>query len=288
MSLLLHRRVIARAIAGELSARAELALREHLSGCAPCREHYDSLARVGAALASRNAQGRAADRARARLVAALPAPAVLDHRDEARARPRLPRWAWGALGIVPVLTAALLLLRPVTSPTPPLPPTPYVANRGGERTEASAPAVLLIFASHKDPARGHGPVRLVAELPGSGEGRVSLDDYVQFSVRGLHAPAFVTVVGVDDAGEVHTYVPRAGAAPPHITPAASATSLGASIDLARGHRPGRLRLYGLLSAEPLSPERVRAAAAQLDRGRPGAPALDLAVPQVAGLLTIEP
>jgi hypothetical protein len=49
-----------------------------------------------------------------------------------------------------------------------------------------------------------------------------------------------------------------------------------------------LRLYGLLSTEPLPPERVRAALAQLDRTRPGAPALDLAVPQVAGLLTIEP
>jgi hypothetical protein len=113
-----------------------------------------------------------------------------------------------------------------------------------------------------------------------------MDDYVQFSVRGLHAPAFVTVVGVDDSGDVHTYVPRAGVPPPRPAPSSGAISLGASIDLARGHRPGRLRVYALLSAEPLPPERVRAAAAQVDRSRAGAGVLDLDVPQVSGLLTV--
>jgi anti-sigma factor RsiW len=281
VSLFFHRRSIARAVAGQLSPDAERALREHLRGCTACREHYDNLAQVTEAFALAAGRGdtRADDRARARLMAALPGAGAVA---AAEPRPaRVPRWTWGAVGLIPALALAVFFLRPA--------PKPYQAMRGGgDATEPSAPAALLIFASRKDAARGHGPVRLVAELPASGEGRVSLEDYVQFSVRGLHAPAFVTVVGVDDAGEVHTYVPRAGTPPPRPAPSASATSLGASIDLAPGHRPGRLRIYGLLSAEPLSPERVRAAAARLDRTRPGAPALDLAVPQVAGLLIIEP
>lgn len=286
MSLLFHRHAITRAVAGELSVEAERTLREHLRGCTACRAHYDSLARVMEAVATTagRADTRADERARARLMASLPDGAAEAAGAFGRGqRARVPRWTWGAVGLVPAVALALFLLRP--APTT----HEYQAMRGGQdTTEPSAPAVLLIFASRKDSGHGHGPVRLIAELPASGEGRVSMDDYVQFSVRGLHAPAFVTVVGVDDAGDVHTYVPRAGTPPPRPTPSASATSLGASIDLARGHRPGRLRIYGLLSAEPLSPERVRAAAAQVDRTGPGAPALDLAVPQVAGLLTIEP
>jgi len=280
VSLFFHRRAIVRAVAGELSADAEASLRAHLRTCTACRDYYDQLARVTEVLATAagRADTRADDRARARLLVGLAA--ATGPRD--RVAPR--RWTWAAAGLVPAAALAVLFLRSAPHPEP----APYQAMRGGAETaDGSAPA-LLIFASRKDTGTGHGPVRLVAEMPASGEARVSLDDYVQFSVRGLRAPAFVTVVGVDDAGEVHTYVPRAGIPPPHPAPSSAAISLGASIDLARGHRPGRLRIYGLLSAEPLAPERVRAAAAQVDRTRPGAPPLDLAVPQVSGLLTIAP
>ena len=279
MSVWLHRRAIARAVAGELSVDAERTLREHLRGCSVCRAHYDQVASMAEALAlgAGRADQRANDRARARLVAGLDASVA--PRGQRRGLPF--RWKWTAVGLVPAAALAVFFLRPAPAPAP------TVAMRGGaETSESGAPAALLIFASRKDVGSGHGPIRMVAELPASGEGRVSLDDYVQFSVRGLHAPAFVTVVGVDDSGEVHTYVPRAGAPPPHLAPSSGAVSLGASIDLARGHRPGRLRIYGLLSAEPLPPERVRAAAAQVDRALPGAPALDLPVPQVSGLLTV--
>ena len=285
MSLLLHRRAIARAVAGELSADAERSLRDHLRGCTACRAHYDQLASTAEAfaLSAGRADTRADERARARLLEALAAP--FDGKAGGRARPASSRWTWAAVGLVPAAALAVVLLRPALRSDP----AGYQAMRGGgEGAEPSAPAELLIFASRKDTGSGHGPVRLVAELPASGEGRVSLDEYVQFSVRGLHAPAFITVVGIDDAGDVHTYVPRAGAPPPHPAPSSGAISLGASIDLAHGHRPGRLRIYGLLSAEPLPPEQVRAAAARVDRTRPGAPALDLAVPQVSGLLTIAP
>jgi hypothetical protein len=285
MSLLLHRRAIARAVAGELSVGAERALRDHLRGCTACRAHYDQLASTtqAFALVAGRAEMRADERARGRLLAELETPSPSG--DGVRDRAPSTRWTWAAVGLIPAAALTVFLLRPASGPEP----AGYQAMRGaGDSSEPSAPAELLIFASRKDTGSGHGPVRLVAELPASGEGRVSLDDYVQFSVRGLHAPAFVTVVGIDDAGDVHTYVPRAGAPPPHPAPSSGAVSLGASIDLARGHQPGRLRIYGLLSPEPLPPERVRAAAAQVDRTRPGAPALDLAVPQVSGLLTIAP
>jgi pimeloyl-ACP methyl ester carboxylesterase len=149
----------------------------------------------------------------------------------------------------------------------------------------------LIFAG-RPPDAGASPgahVRLVADLPGSGEGRVSTGDFVQFVLRGLQTHAYVMVLGVDDAGGVHVYVPRAGAAAARYEPSAAAISLGASINLAAaGRRPGRVRLYALLSPAPLDEARVRAAASRLDRSRPGAPPLDLPVPQVTGVLAIEP
>jgi hypothetical protein len=286
--LVVRRKAIARALAGELAPAEEQGLRAHLARCARCRAHYDRLALAAEAIAtSAGGEARvAARRERARLEAALagasggalaaPAP-----------RRRARRWLPAALALAPAAAAIVWIVR-VAPPPSPGDAAPAVTFRGGAPDGAAPPAGLLVYASRKEGAAGHGPVRLVADLPASGEGRLSLSDYMQLSVRGLRAPAFVTVVGVDDGGEVHVYVPRPGAAPARAAPRDAPASLGPSIDLGRGHRPGRLRLYALVSGEPLDEARVRAAAARLDRGRPGAPPLDLPVPQVAGLLMIEP
>src|SRR4029077_1553272 len=107
-------------------------------------------------------------------------------------------------------------------------------------------------------------VRLVAELPGSGEARVSLGDYLQLGVRGLRAPAHVRVVGVDEGGAVHDYVRDtavgAGEGP---------STLGASVELARGHAPGRLRLVAVFAKGAVEEKAVREAIARLDARRGG-------------------
>jgi hypothetical protein len=284
----LRRRAIARAVAGTLPVQRELRLRVHLRSCDACRAEYDRSSQIMETIAG--AAGRpddiAARRERGRLAAVLGAEAG----DPAAERPRRRPWAVVALAAVPVAAAVVLLLaRAAPSPRSDGGVTLRGAGDDGAGV-AGAPAVLVVYASRKGGpgARGHGPVRIAAELPASGEGKVSMADYVQFGVRGLRAPSLVTVIGIDDGGQLHRYVPRPGAPPPRVEPGGHAAALGASVDFGRGHRAGRVRVYALLSAAPLGDEELAAAAARLDRRLPGAPPLDLPVAQVAGLLTIEP
>jgi hypothetical protein len=148
---------------------------------------------------------------------------------------------------------------------------------------------ILIYASRRTGPATHGPVRLVSALPGSGEGRVSSADYVQFSVAGLRSPAYVTIVGVDADGGVHRYVPRSGGAAMSVQPAGEPTVVGPSIELGQGHHPGRLRLVAALSAQPLDNDAL-AALTRADGSRPDAAALDGAasVQVITGLLIVEP
>jgi hypothetical protein len=309
MSLFFHRRAIARAVSGELEEADERRVRAHLRGCQACRAYYDHLslvaeAFVAAAPAARDAvtPDRRADlapaRERTRLMAALPTgsgPTTA----EARGRPTgLSRPAWAATLLVPAALALWFLVRPAPRSgairgADPAADPPGVAWRGSRvpADDRGPPAGLLIYAGRPSDG-GTSPgahVRLVADLPGSGEGRVSAGDFVQFVLRGLQTSAYVMVLGVGDAGDVHVYVPRAGAPAARYEPSAAARSLGPSINLAAaGHRPGHLRLYALLSPAPVDEARARAAAARLDRSQPGAPPLDLPVPQVSGVLALEP
>jgi hypothetical protein len=313
MSLLFHRRAIARAVSGELEEADERRLRAHLRGCQACRAYYDDLALAAEAFAAAAPAARdaaapdhranlAAAREQARLMAALPtgsSPTTA----EARARlTGLSRPAWAATLLVPAALAVWFLLRPAprSAEIPEGDPgsaevadAPGVAWRGSRvpGDDLAPTAGLLIYAGRpSDGGTSAGAhVRLVADLPGSGEGRVSAGDFVQFVLRGLQTCAYVMVLGVGDAGDVHVYVPRAGTPAARYEPSAAGRSLGPSVNLgAAGHRPGRLRLYALLSPTPLDEARARAAAARLDRSRPGAPPLDLPVPQVSGVLALEP
>ena len=316
MSVWFHRGAIRRAVAGDLSEPAERRLRAHLHGCQACRAHYDELAGIAEAFAvTRGATGTAAGtaRERARLLAALPSPEeqIAGGLDATRlpasrtARARRPTLTWAVAFLVPAAAAALwLVVRPASHPNPPAHPDSgagSVAWRGSSSGEdPGPPASLLVFASRKgsskstskstpaDAAAAPPHVRLVADLPASGEGRVSRGDFVQFVLRGLQAKAFVTVIGIDDEGEVHTYVPPAGSEVVSHEPSPSSISLGSSVDLGSGHRTGRLRLYALMSPSALDPARIRVAAGRIDLKQTGAPPLDLPVPQVAGVLTIGP
>ncbi len=286
MSLLLHRRAIARAAAGDLSLAAETRLRAHLRECAACRAHYDALRATAEGLAASG--GRIGEeRARARLMAALGGEAAGGGAPPpARAVSRARRW-WPAALLVPAAAALVLLVRP--APRGPGQAPNDVTWRGAGASEATAvPATLLVYASRRGSGGDPGPVRLVADLPASGEGRVTLSDYVQFSVRGLRSPMFTTVVGIDDAGTVHLYAPRPGSPPVAAAPGDRPVALGPSVDLQRGHRAGRLRLYALFSPAPVDEARLRAAAARVDPTRPGVPPLDLPLPQLSGVLLVSP
>ncbi|MEA2700651.1 MAG: hypothetical protein QOI66_4922 [Myxococcales bacterium] len=188
MSLLFHRRDIARAVAGELPPAREKNLRGHLRGCATCRAYYDRLSAVADALNP----GPGAARAQARLAAALDdsasAPAGTTEGATAPAnahRPASRRRLWAAAFVL--APAAIVVLWAVRANRPPAPggAPDEITLRGETDTSpasdaSSAPAAaapsILVYASRRTGPTTHGPVRLVSALPGSGEGRVSSAD----------------------------------------------------------------------------------------------------------------
>jgi hypothetical protein len=267
VSLLLHEREIARAVLGELAPSAEARLFRHLRGCATCQARYDQLATVKSLF---DGSAVAHGRARARLVAALAEKRAENDQPGRTDRRRRPRWLPALLALVPAAAILLWIARPAA---PPSKADDEVTMRGSaDPSPSPATPTLIIYASRKAGPAGHGPVRLVAELPGSGEARVSLADYLQLGVRGLRAAAHVRVVGLDARGAVHDYLPDTVA-----TPAARTSALGRSVDLSRDHAPGRVRVVAVFSEAPVADGAVRDAIA----GRGGAGV-------VRGALVIEP
>jgi hypothetical protein len=263
MSLLLRKRDIARAVLGELTPGAEARLYDHLRACAPCRARYDQLANAKSFL-----DGRAATHARAhaRLVAALDG---LREGNAAPDRRRRPRWLPALFVLAPAAAILLWIAKPAA---PPFKAVEDVTARGGPGSATSpAPPTLVIYASRKTGPTAHGPVRLVAELPGSGEARVSLADYLQLGVRGLPGVAHVRVVGIDARGALHDYLPDTVAAP-----APGAATLGRSVELARDHAPGRVKVFALFSEQAVDDRAVKDAVAGRGTGA------------VTGVLVIEP
>jgi hypothetical protein len=286
MSLLLRRRSIARAVLGDLSPREEDTLRGHLRRCEACRAYYDELGAAAAAMGT-----RATAREQARLFAVLDQTASGGSTTRAAAgEVRHLRRGWlRTAAFVMAPAAALVLWRGRT-----VEPNGKGAGREGVMARGNAdgdsrasPGMVLIYASRKTGPATHGPVRLVAEVPGSGEGRVSIGDYLQLNVSALRAPAYVRVVAVDDMGGVHPFgLATAGAATP-LQPADKPIALGSSVELGRGHRPGRLRILALFSSAPIDDAAVRAAVARPDQ-RGAAPTLGSSVDVVTGLLIVEP
>ena len=292
MSLLWQERRIHRAVAGELSGAAELRLHAHLRRCDRCRTRYDQLSHVAAALASlagRPSRVQAA-RARARLTAALPATAAAPAR-----QPRRQQYLRAFLVLAPIAVVLLWLGRPSRPSRPPariaapiVVPADEVRPRGSAVDEPDARGSLVVYAARKLAGGGAGPLRVVAELPASGQGRVSLGEYVAFGVRNLRAAAFVTVAGVQDDGAVHLYLPRPAGARPRAEPGPQPTVFRPSINLAHAHHAGRLTIYALISPAPLDPGAVRQALASGLTADVGKTLRQPTLIQVSGLLTVEP
>jgi hypothetical protein len=261
VSLLVHARDIERAVMGELAPVAEARLFTHLRWCTRCQARYDQLAGVKAAFDGGKAAGA---RTRARLVAAL------DDAGAARARPHRRRWFPALLVLAPAAAILVWIAKPAA---PPPSAVEEMTMRGGSDPTAAAPApALVIYASRKTGPASHGPVRLVAELPGSGEARVSRDDYLQLGVRGLRAATHVRVVGVDARGAVREVLADTLA-----TPAAGSSAVGRSVELGRGQPAETLPIVALFSVEPIDDRAVNDAIA----GRGGAGV-------ITGALVIEP
>ena len=272
MSLLVHKRAIERAVLGELAPRDETRLRAHLRGCPRCRAHYDGLARTAEALGGGRA---AAARARDRLFAALDGPTSAATPPGTSIVRRRRVWLGVSLALVPAAALVMLWLSPRRD---------EVTLRGGGSSEAPPPATVVLYARSKASKLSQPSIRVAGELPGSGEARVSMGDYLLFGLRGLRAPTHVRVSAVDEHGRVHDYV-----ADTAVAPEPGPLTLGRSIDLSRAHEPGRLRLVALFSEKMIDDAAVRAAVARLDAPRTDrGPADEAGTRLVTGLVVISP
>jgi hypothetical protein len=279
VSLWWHRRAITRAVAGDLAAEEVVRLRAHLTGCDPCRAFYDDLARVAEALDG----GRAAAAAeRTRLVAALETPAAV----AAPARPPR-RWVVAALALAPA--AAVIVAwraRPRQGSPAPLADDDVTLRGVAEATAPAAGPTLLVHARRRPRTALAERVRLVAELPGSGELRLFDDDDVQLGVRGLRAPAYVRAYFVDGRGVAHAVAPRPGASA-LVRPAPGVVSLGPSFHPGR-EGVERGRLVAFFSSAELDEARASAAAERLDAGKLAAIAAELRAQVVTGVIMVQP
>jgi hypothetical protein len=275
VSLWWHRGRILRAVAGELSVRDETRLRAHLARCSACREWYDELSRTALALRP----GGADERERARLLDALGGPPA-GAAAPVKTRPAARRWI-PALAVAAAAATAFALWG--------WPRDPAGVTWRGAGDEARPPVRLLLHASRKGdgPDGAPGPLRFVADLPGAGEARASVRDYLQLSYVGLRRSGFATVVAIDDAGGDHQYVPRPEAEAPRVEPTERARGLGPSVFLGR-QRPGRFRLYAVFADKPVDAIAIREAAARAQAsGKPASlPGVDAI--HVSGVLILEP
>lgn len=284
MSLLFRRSAIVRAVAGDLPPADETRLRVHMVGCSACRQHYDELMLIaGAAGAGRSA----AERARARLFRALGGPSE-DARTNAHAAAAPPRgrgWRLAALTLVPAAAALIaLVVREPADPTgdaahEAAPGDEAIGWRGAGNTSGSSAAEadeaaraglsLRFYASRKErDGAAPGPLRLLGELPASGELRASRGDYLQLAYAGLREPRHLVVVGVDEAGTLRRFHPRGAAGPSvPLQPVTGAPKpLGASVDLG-AHAPGRIFVFGAVSPQALDVAAVEAQAREAARSR---------------------
>jgi hypothetical protein len=295
MSLLFHRRAIARAVAGQLPAAAEGRLRAHLRGCASCRRHYDALSALAAGAAAGGAPpggGAAAARERARLEAAL----GNGNGMSAGAAAPGPRRRRALILLAPAtaaLVVALVQLRRVRMHAVLDDQVTWRGGRAdgeqgsqGEQADRALRAGLSLrfYARRRGPEAG--PVRLLGELPGSGQLRASRADELQIAYLGLREPRYLALVGVDQGGEVHVYHPAATGGPPGpLSPTREPRLLGSSLDLGATHPAGRVRLAAVVTRQP--PD-VRALEAAVRARAGGAGARLPGEAHVDGLLWIEP
>jgi hypothetical protein len=285
MSLWWNRRTIARAVAGDLAPPAEARLRHHLRGCSACRQHYDLLTGIAASAAAGPSE-LAARRQRALLTAALEAgPATKPAASRRRWQLLLP------LGLAPALGVAALLL--VRHRPPAL--EPEVAERGeaaGSGTtaidEVRASLALRLYARRRQPGKAAGPVRLVGELPGSGELRAAGDEELQLAYTNLKAPRHLVLMARTAEGKLRPIFPRgrpgdAPATAPALLPTEAPRLLGEAFGLGSATASERLELVAVVSRTALAREQIE----NVLRDPQGPPARATGATTFAGVLWID-
>lgn len=218
----------------ELSSSEWTKLKAHLGGCEACAQQYNRTVFVLRQLA-----GSADEVAEEEWALIGPEVARVG-------RSRRPWLSW-ALGGVPIAAAVVLSLLVVG---PLRPDAGEVQGRGGG--QHSVVALRAYCLSEAQP----GALRVVATSDSSGALRCGKGELVQFAyqLRGVE-PRWLHLAGVNADGQVLRYYPRpAQTTSQRLEPRASEQVLSGSIRLAGRHQPGVVRVVGLITESPLSPE----------------------------------
>jgi len=279
VSLFFYRRRILKAIAGDLPMESEHELRKHLQTCNACRTFYDRVGLVAEALPGVDAKARR--REREGLLFALSRRTVLHPAQPSRRR-RWPILMAPALGVA---SLAIWLSRSHEfSVQGGRQEQETIQWRGNDVPAQTTPIRLLVHAKRKvSPQGAPSSVRLIAELPGSGEAHVSLQEFVQFSYRDLQVSSYFTLVGLLANGDVHAMLPINGSPSVRLEPVTRTTAIGPSLDLDGRVPPGPLQVLAIVSTEAIGAEQVRETIAAWKKNS----ALPKSVALLSGLLIVE-
>jgi hypothetical protein len=253
MSLWRHRGTIARAVTGELSPRAEERLRHHLARCPACRTHYDATSLVAAA----GSNAGAATRERARLQLALQAGTLAAGTAAAAPQASRRRIVLATAALLPVGAFAIFFVfkrHPVAQPDGPSEvsargASPELDRAQRRQADALASLVLRFYARKQIPGRPAGPVRLVGEVPGSGELRVARDEQVQVAYAGLTAPRHLRLIVRDEQGRTTPVTPAdTDASDARLEPTQAPRLIG--VPFSPGALGGRLQVIATITRNP--------------------------------------
>lgn len=232
--------------------------RSHLEGCASCQAHFDRLAAADRALAGNEGGPGPFERTFTRgcvesaLEAATPR-APLSYRTSA--------WLVAALA---VMGAGTLLWRAVDSRSETA-PAPESRARGGG-FEGHALELLCVDSARRSLAGGDAPERQV-RCPLTGDLKIAA-----MNISRDGALPYLTLVSVSADGVANRLLPEkpeAGTISMRVGELVRMVGLGEGIRLAVNHTPGKWRVVGLFTAQPLRADELQARLAAGDGPRAG-------------------
>lgn len=219
---------------GKLPVRKRRRLHEHLRADEHARDHYDRLVEALRVLEGRDDHVQLEiDLVERWLFDDVAAPG------EAGREPAW-RWLWSAIGVLAV-ALLVVVLRGASSPAL----DDELAVRGGDR---SAFALEAMCVAGEDEA---------AAVSAAADGTCGLGQTLTFAFRaparpGVETPRWLSVFGVDAGGRVLYYAPAPDGNGAVRATAERWTPAPFSVRLEVNHRPGTVRVFGLLS--PVAPD----------------------------------